>query len=296
MFNPLNWLKTDDDLICKGFPALPENKDGTDYEVFITDFYDYVITQAENAVKWYYKKRLWKGRLGRGLRYLAILSTTAAGVIPIYGSINEDMFGIPNLDPGWSAMAVALAGLAIAIDKFGGFTSGWVRFIQAAQKIDDDLEVFKVEWQRERLKVQSTLDVHAMLRLMTVGETFMAERRETVHQETAKWVSDFQAVLNETEANAKALRNKKKLTESGALSVEVSNGDECEGDWTLYINGIKQHSCTGKRITVGKQASGLIEIEVKGMIKGNGNSVLLRDSLPVKISGGEITTVQLTLS
>lgn len=274
------------DSTLNDFPVLSSNPD--EYNDFLLSLFTYINTQAEEAHQWYDKKRIWKGRMGRWLRYLAIVATAIAGIVPLLVSMEK--FKTFNLDPAWSAVAIAVAGFLIGIEKFGGFTSAWIRFIQAEQKIISEHEAFKLDWEREKLQLNNPLEKSDVLRMMGLAELFLAELRDIVSQETSKWVSEFQAVLNDVDANLKATVKKQKLTQDGAINIEVTNGDTTH--WTVYFNDIKEKTYTGKQASIIKLEAGLLKLEIKANI----DNKAVHDSRSIKIVGGEVTTVKLTLS
>jgi hypothetical protein len=83
------------------------------------------------------------------LRLGAILAVAVAGLIPLIGELlkrNDKLW----LSPAWATVALALAGLLIAIDRFGGYTSGWIRYVRTAQKLTSLQGEFRLDWEEYR--------------------------------------------------------------------------------------------------------------------------------------------------
>jgi len=78
---------------------------------------------------------------------LAILLTAAAGVFPIAVQIWTTSEGKPVIAPAWASVLVAGAVLFIAIDRFFGFSSAWMRFITAELTIKQARDAFEFDWQ-----------------------------------------------------------------------------------------------------------------------------------------------------
>ena len=72
------------------------------------------------AIEWYFSHKKAKQYAGMWLRMLGILAVAAAGVIPILGEIFEKENSKPAINPAWATIALAVAALFIAMDRFGG--------------------------------------------------------------------------------------------------------------------------------------------------------------------------------
>ena len=89
----------------------------------LDQLYLFVVNECAASINWYYQKKRSKSLLGFLLRLGAILAVAVAGLIPLIGELlkrNNKLW----LSPAWVTVALALAGLLIAIDRFGGYTSG----------------------------------------------------------------------------------------------------------------------------------------------------------------------------
>jgi len=281
------------DLITIDFPELswePETAVKS-----LNTLYSYVMKKAIKADGWYYRKKNWKRFMGTALRYSAIVFTAVAGIFPILGTIYK-VNDVPSIEPAWSAVAVAIAALMIAIDKFGGFTSAWVRYILAAQELDEIIETFRFTWEKEKLKFSSSIHSDEIQRLIESCKTFISQINEVVQDETQKWVAEFQTALKEVDlaakAAAKVAKEKTKLQEFGAISIEVENGQNCDNGWDLVIDSHSERNFIGKKGAFNNIKPGIIEVKAAGTISGRNVS----DIKLVSIKGGEITTVLMSLN
>src|SRR5215217_4835470 len=100
-----------------------------------------VIANADAAADWYLKARRSKRRWARLLRLGAILLTATAGILPMLLQIWTRPDGIPPFAPAWSSVVLALALLLVALDRFFGFSSGWMRYISAEMQLNQARQV-----------------------------------------------------------------------------------------------------------------------------------------------------------
>ncbi|MCX6251017.1 MAG: SLATT domain-containing protein [Bacteroidetes bacterium] len=261
--------------------------------IALEELYTYVTGKASEAINWYYVKRNPKRIVGLTLRYCSIVFIALAGIIPILVT----MYPKCNYNPGWAAIAVALAGLMIAIDKFGGFTSGWIRYVVAAQKLNQALEEFRFTWESDKHRLAgSAISPDEIKTLVNNCKEFLEKAQTIVSDETQKWVGEFQSALKDIEASAKVAEDAAKSTvkakEDGAIALTVTNGSSCNGPWVVYLNGSKTGDYTGNNAALSHIKPGIVVIKVTGSIPPKS----VQAEQPVTVKGGEIATLSLTLS
>ncbi len=252
--------------------------------------YKYVVTTTDKAIDWYYKKKKLKRFLGLWLRIVAIVLIALAGILPILILINECG------NAAWSSIIVALAALMIAIDKFGGFTSGWIRYVMATQKLNQVLEEFRFGWESQKLSLRDKpLSPDELQSLIKNCQETLQKVQTIVSDETLKWVAEFQSALNELEAAAKvaadSAKSSAKALEEGAVAINVSNGASSEDSWSVSVNGVLASTYTGNSAALVNQKPGIITIKITGKIGGKN----VQDEKPVTVKAGEITSVSMTL-
>jgi len=240
----------------------------------LENVYDYVTGRAQKAIQWYYDERQGKRRWGFLFRYLAIFFTALGGIIPVVVAMLDDT-GLKDAwwnTPTWSTIALALAALMITFDKFGGFSTSWIRYILAAQDIDNKLETFRFDWQIQRADLSDPIAIAEARTMMETCRDFMMQVNDIIRNETQKWVSEFQAALRQVDEAAreasKAAESRARAQQRGALEIEVTNGDRCTDGWTLAINRTP-HRFTGKYGSVADLKPGVISFEVTGTIDGD---------------------------
>lgn len=187
-------------------PELGELQWGVDSRAAsLSAVYAHAIAVSTAAQKWYAGKRPSKRAWGRALRVAAILLGTAAAVLPIVSQITVTS-GKAAIAPGWSAVAVAAALASVALDRYFGFSSGWMRFMAADQRLVRQRSDFEYAWNQIRAAVNDPPaddDVH---RLLELARTNVLAVQDVIASETADWLTDFRGALSEAEQSLMAPR------------------------------------------------------------------------------------------
>lgn len=157
--------------------------------------YAFVVSECAASIDWYYRKKWSKSLLGFLLRLGAILMVGVAGLIPLIGELLK-RDGIPGISPAWATVALALAALLIAIDRFGGYTSGWIRYIRTAQTLTSLQGEFRLDWEEHRrTHCGQPSDSDRTKEGILLCKHFLRAVYEQVRLETDLWAKDFQQAL-----------------------------------------------------------------------------------------------------
>lgn len=273
------------DLSPKDFPTELSWDYEEESKKSLDKLYDYAVGEVERYIQWYYEKRKVKRRLGLWLRVFAIVITAIAGIIPIVNGIAENPLFIP---PSLATLALAIAALLVLIDKFGGGTSGWVRYITTAQELSQLLEGFRFEWENIRITLNGSPTTEQVTAAVSQCKDFIIKSHEVIRQETRLWVTEFQNVLKDLEKTAKAVA---KVEDAGAINVVVDNGDQCEDGWKIKIDGGPERIYQGKQASIVNLSPKIHTVSVSGTI----NQKQKQAEKPVDVLSGKITNVTLTL-
>jgi hypothetical protein len=247
-------------------------------EESLSKIYKYVVAFGDSTILWYQTRRRPKRYLGVSLRVGALLTTAAAGLVPL----SKDLITV-QIPPVWSTVLIAAAGVFVSIDVLGGFTSGWVRYMLAQQKVERLRDAFLIDW--NLLKVANT-DVKGMLER---AKTFLLAIGKIVDDETQEWATEFQNALKEME---KARKTAAELERTGAIEVSVKNAQSVTG-WTLEIDGSQRGQTSGKNLAVTDILVGIRRLKVYGQ---DAQGKILSDEKTVKVEGGATVTKELELS
>ena len=176
------------DLKPSGFP---DDLDwGGDPLKCLQKLHDFVLDECSASIDWYYRKKKIKSRLGFMLRLVAILAAGAAGIVTILAS------HVKQLEPVWATGLLALAALLISIDRFGGYTSGWVRYVRTAQNLVILQGEFRLAWEEQRRLLSSIPPEPVQIeKSILLCRSFLEQVYEKIRHETDLWAQEFEQAL-----------------------------------------------------------------------------------------------------
>ncbi|HEV2294326.1 MAG TPA: SLATT domain-containing protein [Tepidisphaeraceae bacterium] len=192
------------EIVVREFPKAI--KFGTDDEarVSLAELKSYASAEAVQAQLWYMRNRRTKSVVGRGLRIAAILLTTIGGIVPF---ITTTGLVDPSAKNDWSQVGYVFLGLAagsIALDRFFGFSSGWIRYMTTALLLQRLITEFEMDW--IALNAHLSTDQHEPDKrelLLRRIQVFLIRVREEVERETAEWAAEYRSNLTELEKSTK---------------------------------------------------------------------------------------------
>jgi hypothetical protein len=252
------------DIKLPDFPQLlwEENKIPASLDLL----YEYVIRYAIASSNWYSERRSTKKNIGFLLRLGAVIGTATAGIIPILGEIFKKDNDVPLINPAWSTVAIAIVALFIAIDNFGGYTSGWIRYMLTEQKINELIAGFRFQWEKNKLaRISGNVSLDFVAKAVESCELFLFKVYEEVRNETGAWAAEFQTAIKEIEKTTKMVSATHEL---GAIDLEVSNGDECENGWTVRLDDKPEKDCQGKFVSLPDLTPKIHTVRIEGKIAG----------------------------
>jgi len=171
--------------------------DATDVEVSLTRLKSFATSRAAEAVSYYRRikrpKKWWAIRL----RVLSLVFAGISGILPLLSQIYADPQGRPVIAPAWASVSLALAAGAVAIDRYFGFSSAWMRFMASELKISRALDRFELDWEATRagMRVDGGGDTAQVL--MDRARRFVGDVADIVGAETAQWMSEFRETLRQ---------------------------------------------------------------------------------------------------
>ena len=256
----------------------PDLKWDANSDESLNSIYEYVIAFSGSTILWYQSRRQPKRYVGVSLRASALLATVIAGLVPL----SKEIVGV-EISAVWSTVLIAIAGMVVSIDVLGGFTSGWVRYMLAQQKVERLRDTFLLEW--NALKAAQT-NTQGMLER---AKTFLLAVGKVVDDETQEWATEFQNALKEME---KARKTAAEIERSGAIEVLLKNHQIVTG-WTLEIDGSQRGQTSGKSLAVIDVSVGIRKLKVYGL---DASGKTLSDEKTLKVEGGATVTKELELS
>jgi len=160
--------------------------------------YDAAVETAQEAVNWYGSrikhKRLW----AQGIRLLAIGCAALAGLHPMIAQAFKTDNGF--LSPVFSSIFLAEAAALVFLDRFFGFSSGWMRFVTAEMTLRERLDKFYMDWEASKAALAGAVPNDEQLqKLLAKTTALVSEVHEVSRKETAVWIKEFSAALSEAD-------------------------------------------------------------------------------------------------
>ncbi|QOJ23231.1 MAG: SLATT domain-containing protein [Gammaproteobacteria bacterium] len=154
---------------------------------------------ALDAIDWYLLSKRQKKFWAQGLRLGTIGLTALAGLLPIISEIYQFS------SPAWASIALGLAGVALAIDKFCGYSSAWMRFIAAEHQIRQILHEFQMDYELEQAGWDNAQpSVEQTQAVLSRCKAFLYQVDAIIRQETDQWLAEFQDALKQIDNGTKA--------------------------------------------------------------------------------------------
>ncbi|GGY20680.1 SLATT domain-containing protein [Streptomyces djakartensis] len=174
------------DLAGRAFPL----GDWGEPAVRLDELYRWVENGALRTAAWYLVDRVWKRRCARALRCGAAVGAVTGVALPLL-----DLTGVAGGLAPWGCLALLLGVACVAVDRYFGVTSGWMRDMATAQAVQRRLQAFQFDWAaesvREVLGPTEGTAAEAAERCLGVLRRFSEDLSELVRGETAEWAGQF---------------------------------------------------------------------------------------------------------
>ncbi|MDD5319642.1 MAG: DUF4231 domain-containing protein [Methylococcales bacterium] len=164
-----------------------------------------VYKRAENhalsAIDWYLHAKRSKKNCAQFLRLGTIASSAVAGLLPLLSQIYQAQ--LSSLSPAWTTIALGVAGVLMAIDKFFGCSNAWMRFIATEHRIRQALHEFQMDYDIEQSKWENNLpNPEQAQAVLGRCKTFISQVDTIILQETNEWLVEFQNAIKQKEEPA----------------------------------------------------------------------------------------------
>lgn len=174
------------DLIGRSFPL----GDWGEPAERLHELYLWVERGALETAAWYLADRVWKRRGARALRAGTAVGAAAGAALPLL-----DLTGVLAGMAAWGYLALLLAVTCLAVDRFFGVTSGWIRDVATAQAVQRRLQALQFDWASESVRevlgpTEGTAS-EATERCLGVLRRFSEDVTELIRTETADWMVEF---------------------------------------------------------------------------------------------------------
>ena len=175
-----------------------------DVQTSLCALQQYVEDQAQKQIDWYWNKKGRKSYVSMSLRFVAILLFVLGGLVPIV----KATFPAARFSFDFGQLGYLLIGIAagcMALDRFFGYSSGWIRYVTTAMALEKSLQEFRFEWTRNMARIRGVAPTPEQLdALIQTCAAFSLAIKSQVEQETKAWVVEFQTNLSQLEKDLQA--------------------------------------------------------------------------------------------
>jgi hypothetical protein len=189
-----------------------------DIDSSLTVLRRYVESEAQRQIAWYFGKMRLKSLASTTLRFVAIGFFVVGALVPVLKATltPEIVKKLPVDFAEAGYLLIGIAGGCIALDRFFGYSSGWIRCMTTALALDKSLEEFRMEWARNLARLRGGPPTEAQLdQLLLTCETFSLAIRSQVEQETKAWVIEFRSNMAQLERDLESKVAEVKARKSG---------------------------------------------------------------------------------
>ena len=164
----------------------------------LTELFRRAERQVLTAVDWYLVRRKANSRWSRRLRAIALLLASGGVVVPLVHSAAPHL-----LSAEWGYVLLAGSAASVLFDRFFGFSSSWMRFVQAEMALQQALSTAQFDWVAAVAALRGAEPSDAQREeLLGVIRQLCATSLQTIQDETTTWIADLSAGLEELNRSA----------------------------------------------------------------------------------------------
>jgi hypothetical protein len=263
----------------------------TELDSALKALYQYTEAVARHSIDWYWRKKSWKARMSWMLRLVVIILFTLGGLVPIIKATLPDLVRTDTFDFGQAGyLLIAVAAGCLGLDRFFGYSSGWIRYVTTAMAIEKSLEEYRMEWAMLTSRLQGQPAGGDLVeQLIQLSKHFLVSVRSQVEEETKLWAMEFQTTLVQLERDIKTraetareeARAQAQEARAGAISLTVSNGQDTDQGFTVFIDDKEvEQKVLGQKCEILPVPPGMHKLRVTASIGG------------VPAVGSELVTVE----
>ncbi len=164
----------------------------------LDQLYATLAEEAHSSMAWYGRAKRPKSRWARVLRVAQIALVALSGLYPLALQILGNRLPPPWNAAAWATVLLVLAAALVGLDRFFGFSRGWMRYMRAQFDLLQLLEMFQIEWETRRASWGGgTPNEKQLADVLEVARRFIEEMKKTLRSETNEWIADFQQALGQ---------------------------------------------------------------------------------------------------
>jgi hypothetical protein len=241
----------------------PDIKEGQSPAAYLKALRKEVENKAIESINWYIRKKQFNSLGSRFLRVLAILLTCIGGLFPILQGIDLPYI---QVNGQYGYIALAMAATCMALDKFMGLSSSWMRYITTSFTLQKDLAEFQTDWILMWSEVKSDTPTSAQYKkILHRIKVFRLKILTEIEQEIQLWTSEFQSNLAQLQMFTKA---KLEFYQPGIIDLTVTNATCAKQGLTVMIDSLTVALMTNPQLQIGHIMPGQHKVTIHGIVEG----------------------------
>jgi hypothetical protein len=251
--------------------------------------FDQVQGKTLDAIDWYIARKALRSTLSQLLRLGAICFATIGGVVPLLRAAELWPKSLPGEMGQIGYVAFAFAAGCVAIDRFFGLSSAWMRWMTTALTLQRMLAEFQLDWSLMQVRLAGRPPgQHEVEQMLLRIKEFRGAVMQVIERETQSWVVEFQSNLAELHKVAQA---RTESLEPGVIAVTVTNGTEADGELVVLVDGSPRERFRGTHCRVTPVFPGHHTVTVRGAVSG----IPAEASSSVSLAAGALAMTTLVL-
>ena len=159
----------------------------------------YVRDEATTAITWYLHKKTNKRIWAMFLRAFAIIMSCFGALVPVIAQTYPE-----TIEPAFASIFLIIAVTAIALDRFFGFSTSWMRFLRSELRIRKALNDFLFQWELDRADFTNDKFNNDHIKdVISKCNNFSSSIDEILQDELEQWIKEFQKAIDEVEKSIK---------------------------------------------------------------------------------------------
>jgi SMODS and SLOG-associating 2TM effector domain 2 len=259
----------------------------------VNKLYDQLVAKTMATIEWYRRNKRLPAIVARACRAVAVIFTLLGGACPIV----QTVVGNTRIDlakAGYLFLAVAAG--ALLINKYGGFSTTWIRYMRTYLSLDAALQQFQLQWQSACAAADfdtKTDEAAKITGLIAKLQQFAASVDTQVQTETQEWITEFQESLAALSAATSRQKEQPAAQSSGSIALTVTNFDDVKAD-SVYalLDGQPRLKISKSSTTIPSVAPGAHDVTIEAWV----NNKVLKGSGSATVPAGGTSDVKLTIS
>jgi len=179
----------------------------------------YLVSQTQGDIEYYLRRKRTAKRWTYFFRGMAVLLGSAATLTPAIIGLLSNVEDIARWAP-LSTILAALAAAMLGIDRFFGFSSGWMRFVWTAIDLENRLDDFEMDWAAIEYELsRGPIDQDTILKHLQWMKAFRHAIDGRIKRETGQWIKEFRGRVEEENRTIRPLPSTPLSTQGAPATV-----------------------------------------------------------------------------